>query len=160
MMSSHNGRKYDPEFRHVECGKRSGHPYNPLRRGCIADPANTHAPRVIERWPEITAPTESKMHWSLSEFLNLIDLRGQSWCFVNMGARSGFHLLHSEAVLFHAVLEGTAKITSGIGQTTRLKAGDIVMVLSGDAHAVRNHQGSATELIDLLNNGDYVDSPR
>jgi AraC-like DNA-binding protein/mannose-6-phosphate isomerase-like protein (cupin superfamily) len=99
------------------------------------------------------------MHWSLSEFLNLIDLRGQSWCFVNMGARSGFHLLHSEAVLFHAVLEGTTKITSGIGQTIGLKAGDIVMVLSGNAHAVRNHQGSSTELIDLLNNGEYVDSP-
>ena len=99
------------------------------------------------------------MHWSFSEFLNLIDLRGQSWCFVNMGARSGFCLLHSEDVLFYAVLEGTAKITSGIGQTIGLKAGDIVIVLSGDAHAIRNHQGSSTEPIGLLDNGDYVDSP-
>jgi len=99
------------------------------------------------------------MRWSLSEFLSLIDLRGQSWCFVNMGARSGFCLLHSEDVLFHAALEGTAKITSGIGQTIGLKAGDIAIVLSGDAHAVRNHPASSTEPIDLLINGDYVDSP-
>ena len=99
------------------------------------------------------------MRWALSEFLDLIDLRGQSWCFVNMGARSGFCLLHSEDVLFHAVLEGTARITSGIGQTIGLKDGDIVIVLSGDAHAVRNHHRSSTEPIDLLNNGDHVDSP-
>jgi Cupin len=98
------------------------------------------------------------MRWSLSEFLNLIELRGQGWCFVNMGARSGFCLLHSEDVLFHAVLEGTARITSGIGQTIGLKAGDIVIVLSGDAHAVRNHQGTSTEPIDLLNSSDSIDS--
>lgn len=110
--------------------------------------------------PELmTASTQSNIHWSLSEFLNLIDLRGQSWCFVNMGARSGFHVLHSEAVLIHAVLEGAVKITAGVGQTIALTAGDVVMVLSGDAHAVRNHQGSSTQLIDLLNNGDYIDSP-
>lgn len=99
------------------------------------------------------------MHWSLSEFLNLIDLRGQTWCFVEMGARSGFHVPHGDAIFFHAVLEGSVRITSGTGQTIELNAGDIAIVVSGDAHTIRNHADSPTELIELLDRGDYVDIP-
>jgi AraC family transcriptional activator of mtrCDE len=99
------------------------------------------------------------MHWSLSEFLNLIELRGQSWCFVDMAPRSGFHVTHGEAIFFHAMLEGSAKITIGTGETIELNPGDVAMVISGDAHTLRNHPDSPTEAIDLLTKGDYVDTP-
>lgn len=99
------------------------------------------------------------MHWSLSEFLNLIDLRGQSWCTVDMGECSGFHLLHSEAIHFHAVLEGTARIVGGMGQAIELNPGDVVIMLAGDAHTIRNDPAATSDVIDLLNDGEYVDSP-
>jgi AraC-like DNA-binding protein len=99
------------------------------------------------------------MQWSLPEYLDRLDLRGQSWCFVNMGARSGFHLPHSEAVVFHAVLEGTVILTSGVGQSFEMKAGDVAIVISGGAHKIHNHPGTEFEQIELLNSGNYVDSP-
>lgn len=100
------------------------------------------------------------MNWSFAEFLNLIDLRGQSWCFVDMGARSGFRILHNEVVYFHALLEGTARITLSTGQPIDLKPGDVAIVLSGDAHKIRNRSGSTiADQIDLLSRGQYVDTP-
>jgi hypothetical protein len=40
-----------------------------------------------------------------------------------------------------------------------LRAGDIVMALSGEAHAVRNHRKSKTTSLDFLTSGEYVDAP-
>lgn len=99
------------------------------------------------------------MHWSLSEYLNLIDLRGQSWCFIDLSSRHGFHVPHGEAIFFHAMLEGSAKMTCGTGETIELNAGDIVMLAAGDAHTVRNYPNCPTEPIELLNAGQYVDTP-
>ncbi|MBW8785515.1 MAG: helix-turn-helix transcriptional regulator [Novosphingobium sp.] len=99
------------------------------------------------------------MHWSLSEFLNLIEFRGQNWCFVDMAARSGISVGHSDTMLLHAVLNGTVRITRGTGETAEFKAGEIALILSGDAHTIRNNQCRTTEAIDLLNQDGYVDEP-
>jgi len=88
------------------------------------------------RWPS----------WSLSEFLNLVELRSQCWCFVDMAPSGGFNIPHNEAVLFYAALEGTVRILgTGFGALD-VQPGEIVMVLSGDAHAVRCHAGKATRV--------------
>jgi AraC-like DNA-binding protein len=98
------------------------------------------------------------MHWSLSEYLNLIDLRGQSWCFIDLSSRHGFHVPHGEAIFFHAMLEGSAKITCGTGETIEMNAGDIVMLAAGDAHTVRNYPNCPTDPIELLNAGHNIDT--
>jgi AraC-like DNA-binding protein len=98
------------------------------------------------------------MHWSLSEFLNLIDLRGQSWCFIDLSLRHGFHIPRGEAIFFHAMLEGSARLASGTGETIELNAGDIVILAAGDGHTVRNYPNCPTDPIELLNDGQYVDT--
>lgn len=100
------------------------------------------------------------MSGPLSEFLNSLELQGQNWCFITMGARTGFHLPHCEAVFFHAFLEGTTRVTIGAGQVFECKAGDIAIILPGDAHKVRNRHGRTSPTIDMLLDGDAsVDAP-
>jgi AraC-like DNA-binding protein len=97
--------------------------------------------------------------WSLSEFLNLVELRSQCWCFVELGRAGGFALPHNEMILFYAVLKGTAKLTDTNSGDTPLPTGDIVMILSGDAHALRGENGGPTKALDFLHKGEYVDVP-
>src|SRR5579864_6023180 len=99
------------------------------------------------------------MQWSLSEFLNLVELRSQTWCFVGLGSASGFAVPHNEDIYFYAVLEGEANIAGVSGGMIELRAGDIVMIPSGEAHAVRNHAKSTTASLDFLTSGEYADTP-
>lgn len=94
------------------------------------------------------------MNWSLSEYLDLLELHAPRWCFVNLGPRSGFRLPHSEAVFIHAFLGGKARITTAAGQVLDCGAGDIAIVLTGEAHKVRNlHGRTAMTLHSLLEDG-------
>ena len=74
---------------------------------------------------------------SLSDLLGALDLRAQGWCYSDIGAASGFSIPPSDAVLFHAVLHGTLRLTCASGGTREVKPGDVIMVLSGEAHALR-----------------------
>lgn len=97
--------------------------------------------------------------WSLSEFLNLLELRSQSWCFVELGRSGGFGIPHNEMILFYAVLKGAATLADTSSGDTHLSTGEIVMILSGDAHALRSKHGDATKVLEFLHNGEYVDVP-
>ena len=99
------------------------------------------------------------MRWSLSEFLNMVELRSQTWCFVELAAANGFSIPHNEEVYFYALLEGSANIAGVAGVTTELRAGDIVMILSGEAHALRNRRKSNVATLDFLASGAYADVP-
>lgn len=99
------------------------------------------------------------MRWSLSEFLNLVDLRSQCWCFVELDSGRGFSLPSNEAVYFYAVLEGKAEIAGIADETVTLNTGDIVMVLSGEPHTLRNHKQCLTGDIEFLRSGEYADAP-
>ena len=46
---------------------------------------------------------------SLSDLLSAVELRGRSWCYSDLGDQAGFSVPPSEAVLFHAVLHGSAR---------------------------------------------------
>ena len=94
--------------------------------------------------------------WSLSEFLNLVELRSQSWCFIDLARTGGFRIPHSDMVLFYAALEGTARMVATEPGVVELRPGDIVMVLSGEAHSLRGEQGRATDVLEYL---EYVDIP-
>lgn len=102
---------------------------------------------------------ETHLDWSLSEFLNLIELRSQTWCHVDMASTGGFRIPHSEGVLFYAALGGSARLSWGVGQTLDLEAGDVAILLSGDAHTIRCSDNETAEVLTFLASGDYVDAP-
>lgn len=99
------------------------------------------------------------MPWSLSEFLNLVELRSQTWCFVELSSATGFSVPPNEEVYFYALLEGSANIAGLMGGSLELRAGDVVMILSGEAHAVRNRRKSVTANLEFLTSGAYADVP-
>ena len=100
-----------------------------------------------------------RARWSLSEFLNMVELRGQTWCFVEMREWAGFRIPHNDAILFYAVLEGTAEIIGATPKPLELSSGDVVMVLLGNSHAVRGHRGSTPGVLEFLHHGEYCDVP-
>lgn len=97
-------------------------------------------------------------HWSLSEFLNLLDVRGLCWGLVEIGVEGGFRVRANETVLFYAILEGTCTVSSPGGQVG-LSSGDTLIITSGKAHAVRTHPGIEVNTIRFLNDDAYCDTP-
>lgn len=99
------------------------------------------------------------MYWTLSEFLNVFEFRGQCWCFVDLADGTAVRMPHSEVVHFYAVTKGHARV-AGIGEeTVELAEGDIAFVLSGDAHTLRHKDRSQTRSVPLLHEGGSVDGP-
>jgi AraC-like DNA-binding protein len=99
------------------------------------------------------------MNGTLSEFLNLLDLRGQTWCFVDFRSSKGFSIPPNEAVLFYAVLSGTVQLSGSSGGMTELKPGSVAMVLSGEPHALRTEANGQTSRLDFLCDEEVVDEP-
>lgn len=99
------------------------------------------------------------MTWTLSEFLNHIELRSQTWCFTTLGEGGGFSVPHSPCILFYALLEGKARLAGIAGKVVEMNAGDIVMVLSGEAHAIRLEAGAQAQTFPFIAEGDYGDVP-
>lgn len=99
------------------------------------------------------------MRWCLSEFLNLLELRSQCWCLVDLGAENGLRSPSGEAIYFYAMLEGSAKLSGVPGGPLTLNTGDVVMVLSGQAHAVRTQTDAPAETIAFLAEGQLADAP-
>lgn len=99
------------------------------------------------------------MRWSLSEYLSLLELRGQSWCFSEMDASSGFNIPHNQRIFFYAAVDGSAHLTGTVSGTVHLQPGDVVMVLSGEAHALYGREQGTTVTLDFLDKGEYVDAP-
>ncbi|MET0239031.1 MAG: AraC family transcriptional regulator [Sphingobium sp.] len=99
------------------------------------------------------------MRWSLSEFLNELELRGQTWCVVECDDAGGFSVPPDDRLRFYAVLEGGARIAGLGGPPLGLNAGEIAIILSGEAHAVRARPDSRTTIIDFMREGSYDDEP-
>lgn len=99
------------------------------------------------------------MYWTLSEFLNVFEFRGQCWCFVDLADDTAVRMPHSEGVHFYAVTKGDLRI-AGVGdENIELAEGDIAFVLSGEAHTLRHKDRSQTQSIPLLMQGAAVDGP-
>lgn len=97
--------------------------------------------------------------WSLSEFLNLVEVRSQAWCSVNLGQSSGFRIPHNDVILLYVVLEGAAQIVGATPEPLDLHTGDTVLILSGQPHALRSEQGGDPDVLDFLHNGVSLDMP-
>ncbi len=99
------------------------------------------------------------MHWCLSEFLNLMEVRGQCWCLVDLGADSAFQMPAGDTLSFYAMIDGTARLFGSKDGPVTLESGDVVMLLSGDAHAIRTHGHAVVETIPFLADALHADSP-
>jgi AraC-like DNA-binding protein len=99
------------------------------------------------------------MDWSFSEFLNLMELRSQTWCTVDLGRTGGFRQPSSEAVLFYAVLQGSCRLSWRVGEWVEFNAGDIALLTSGEPHVVRCERAGTTEILKFLADGTQVDAP-
>ncbi len=96
---------------------------------------------------------------SLSDLLGGLELRGQGWCYSDIGAQAGFSIPPGDGVLFHAVLHGSVRIACAGGSTIELRAGEAIMVLSGEAHALRTSAGAAVSSHEFLREDRSVDIP-
>jgi len=99
------------------------------------------------------------MNGTLSEFLNLLDLRGQTWCFVHVRSSGGFSMPPNDGVLFYAVVQGSVQIAGITGGTIELRPGNVAMILSGEPHALRTTADSPTGRLDFLCDEQSVDIP-
>lgn len=97
--------------------------------------------------------------WSLSEFLNHIELRSQTWCAVTLGSCGGFSVPPNDDIAFYAVLEGGLRMAGGGHEPLELGEGNAVFVLSGEAHALRTVPQAAAPILGFLAANDYVDAP-
>lgn len=99
------------------------------------------------------------MDWSLSEFLNLLELRGQTWCIVELCGSAGFSIPPHDGVSFYAVMQGSARIAGVSGGPVEVTPGEIKMILSGEAHAIRSKPDSPTQSLEFLREEQNVDTP-
>ena len=95
----------------------------------------------------------------LSALLGQIALSGQTWCYCDLGAAGGYSLPPADALWFHAVLHGQVRVTSPTGGTMELRAGDMVAVLSGEAHALRISPDAPAVSLDFLRQPQEPDAP-
>lgn len=104
-------------------------------------------------------PSAEPSSGTLSDFLNFLELRGQTWCFVEIGESGGFSVLPGDDVMFYAMLQGSARIAGVGGKVLELEAGHVAMILSGEAHALRNQPDSPAGVLDFLRDEQVVDVP-
>jgi AraC-like DNA-binding protein len=99
------------------------------------------------------------MDWSLSEFLNLLELRGQTWCIVELCGSAGFSIPPHDGVSYYAVMQGSARIAGISGGAMEVNPGEVRMILSGEAHAIRSRADSPTQSLEFLREEQNVDTP-
>lgn len=99
------------------------------------------------------------MNGTLSQFLNLLDLHGQTWCFVDIKSSGGFNMPPNDAVLFYAVIEGSVQIAGITGGTIELGKGAVAMLLSGESHALRTAADNPAPRFEFLCEEQDVDLP-
>jgi AraC-like DNA-binding protein len=104
-------------------------------------------------------PLVEPSYGTLSEFLNFLELRGQTWCLVEIGDSGGFSVPPGDDVIFYAVLKGSARIAGVGGQVLELGLGHVAMILSGEAHALRNQPDSPAGVLDFLRDEHNIDIP-
>lgn len=99
------------------------------------------------------------MNWLLSEFLNELDVRGQTWCIIECDEAGGFSAPPDDRLRFYAVLDGTVRVAGVSPEAITLGQGEVVIILSGHAHALRARPDSSAASLDFMREGSYDDVP-
>lgn len=96
---------------------------------------------------------------TMSHLLSHIDLRGTSWCVVDIHGADGFRVAANDGVVFYAVLQGSARLAVSSGPTVIMSAGDVRLLLSGHPHAIRSAPDSPAGVLDFFRDYPDVDNP-
>lgn len=102
---------------------------------------------------------QSSPAMSVADLLDAVDLRGRTWCYVDLSDTGGYSVRPSDAALLHIVLTGQVVLARTGGEAIRLTAGEGVIVTSGEAHAIRASSVAAIETLDFLSREQNVDIP-
>lgn len=73
----------------------------------------------------------------LSDLLGEVRLSGQTWVYGDFAGAAGCAVAPGDAVFVHAVIHGTLRLACTGGAMAELGPGDVAMILSGEAHALR-----------------------
>ncbi|MET0238958.1 MAG: AraC family transcriptional regulator [Sphingobium sp.] len=96
---------------------------------------------------------------SVSELLSLLELRGRNWNYVELGAGAGYSAPPCDGVYVHVALYGSVRLTGVSCGTMTLAPGQIAIILSGEAHALRTQPGCTVSPLDFLRDDRTVDVP-
>lgn len=85
----------------------------------------------------IELPHRGKPPALISDVLYALEVRGRTWCYVELTENGGFSMPPNNVIMFYLVLNGSVGMTCAGGATVRLNAGDGAFAASGEAHALR-----------------------
>lgn len=103
--------------------------------------------------------TFTKAQRSLSALLEEVRLSGRTWCYADFSGSAGAAVASGNAVFVHAVIHGQVRLACSGGMLAELEAGDVALVLSGEAHALRTATGARALPFDALRREEDVDIP-
>lgn len=82
---------------------------------------------------------------SLSELLGDVRLSGRTWVYGDFSGQAGCAVAPGDAVFVHAVIHGSVRLACAGGAMAELWPGDVAMILSGEAHALRTAPGARAQ---------------
>lgn len=101
----------------------------------------------------------TKTRRSLSALLDEVSLSGRTWCYADFSDNAGCSLAAGNAVFVHAVIHGHVRLACSGGAMAELEPGDVALVLSGEAHALRTAPGARALAYEALRREDDFDVP-
>ncbi|PNU04110.1 AraC family transcriptional regulator [Novosphingobium guangzhouense] len=96
---------------------------------------------------------------TLSELLGELRLSGRTWCYGDLAERAGFAVAGGDAVFVHAVIHGSVRLACASGAMAQLGPGEVALVLSGEAHALRTGIDAVAATHDVLRRDEDTDLP-
>lgn len=96
---------------------------------------------------------------SLSDLLGDVRLSGRTWTYGDFAGQAGCAVAPGDAVFVHAVIHGDVRLACTGGAMAELGPGDIAMVLSGEAHALRTTAGAQAQPHEGLRHDRDCDIP-
>lgn len=96
---------------------------------------------------DVVAPAEAD---TVSELLGALTVRSSVFCVSELRAPWAFRVHASESSKFHLVLEGSAFLTLAGHEPFEVGAGQLVVLLRGDAHTLGDRPGPAAVALDEL----------
>lgn len=96
---------------------------------------------------------------SLSDLLADVRLSGRTWIYGDFAGHAGCAIAPGDTVFVHAVVHGEVRLACTGGAMAELGPGDVAMVLSGEAHALRTAPGARAQPHDGLRRPAECDIP-
>lgn len=115
--------------------------------------------RAIGSSSTVSGKPSRAIRRSLSELLGDLRLSGRTWCYADFSARGGCAIAPGDALVVHAVIHGQVRLACAGGTKVELGPGDIAMVLSGEAHALRTAPDARALPHEGLRRADASDIP-